>query len=48
MNFTGCSTFTSPSGVIKEMKIALPFIIGTALIGAVLVLIQTIFIGVAV
>jgi hypothetical protein len=46
MNFTGCSTFTSPSGVLKEMKIALPLIIGAALIGAVLVLIQNIFIGV--
>ena len=25
MNFTGCTTFTSLSGVIKEMKIALPW-----------------------
>jgi hypothetical protein len=45
LNFTGCSTFTSPSGVLKEMKIALPFIIGSALVGAVLVLIQTFFDG---
>jgi hypothetical protein len=40
MNFTGCSTYTSPSGVIKEMKIALPLIIGSSIIGAVLILIE--------
>ena len=28
MNFTGASTFTSPSGVKKEMRYALPFQIG--------------------
>ena len=44
MNFTGASTYTSPSGVLKEMKIALPFIIGFALAGTVLVLIKS-FIG---
>ena len=44
MNFTGASTYTSPSGVLREMKIALPFIIGSALAGAVLVLIKN-FIG---
>jgi hypothetical protein len=27
MNFTGCSTFTSLSGVQKEMRIAVPVII---------------------
>jgi hypothetical protein len=26
MNFTGCSTYTSYSGVIKEMKISIPLI----------------------
>lgn len=26
INFTGCSTYTSPSGVLREMKIALPLI----------------------
>ena len=41
MNFTGASTYTSPSGVLKEMKIALPFIIGLAFVGAVLVLIKS-------
>jgi hypothetical protein len=39
MNFTGCSTYTSPSGVVKEMRIALPLIISSAIIGAILVLI---------
>jgi len=38
MNFTGASTYTSPSGVNKEMKAALPFIVGTAAIGAALTL----------
>jgi len=41
LNFTGCSTFTSPSGVLKEMKIALPPIIGASIIGVVLTLIAT-------
>ena len=41
MNFTGASTFTSPSGVLKEMKIALPFIIGSLVIGSVFLLIKT-------
>jgi hypothetical protein len=40
MNFTGSSTYTSPSGVLKEMKIALPFIIGSSVAGAALVLIK--------
>ena len=44
MNFTGASTYTSPSGVLREMKIALPFIIASGLMGAVLVLIKS-FIG---
>ena len=33
MNFTGTSTFTSLSGVLKEMKIALPFQIAGAVVG---------------
>ncbi len=33
MNFTGTSTFTSLSGVLNEMKIALPFQISGAVIG---------------
>jgi hypothetical protein len=36
MNFTGSSTYTSLSGVKKEMKISVPFQIGFALIGLVL------------
>ena len=36
MNFTGSSTYTSLSGVKKEMKISLPFQIGFALVGIVL------------
>ena len=36
MNFTGSSTFTSLSGVKKEMKVSLPLQIGFALIGIVL------------
>jgi hypothetical protein len=38
MNFTGASTYTSPSGVKKEMEKALPFIVGAAAIGAALTL----------
>jgi len=41
MNFTGSSTYTSSSGVLKEMKIALPFIIGSSVVGAALALIKT-------
>lgn len=36
MNFTGSSTFTSLSGVKKEMKVSLPFQIGFAVLGTVL------------
>jgi hypothetical protein len=36
MNFTGSSTYTSLSGVKKEMKISVPFQIGFALTGIVL------------
>ena len=38
MNFTGASTYTSPSGVNKEMKETLPFIVGAAAAGAALTL----------
>jgi hypothetical protein len=41
MNFTGATTYTSFSGVIKEMKIALPFIIFSLVAGAVMLLIKT-------
>ena len=43
MNFTGCSTYTSPSGVLKEMKKALPLIVGATIIGAALVLVHKLF-----
>jgi hypothetical protein len=35
MNFTGSSTFTSPSGVVKEMKIAIPLQIVVAGAGVI-------------
>jgi len=41
LNFTGSSTCTSPSGVLKEMRIALPLILSAAVLGAVLVLAGT-------
>ena len=36
MNFTGCSTFTSLSGVKKEMRWAVPFQVAGATLGLVL------------
>jgi hypothetical protein len=41
MNFTGASTFTSPSGVLKEMKAALPLILPSLAAGVILLLIKT-------
>jgi len=38
MNFTGASTYTSPSGVKKEMKKALPLMVGAGAVGAALIL----------
>jgi len=38
MNFTGSSTYTSPSGVLKEMKIALPIMILALTIGTIWIL----------
>jgi hypothetical protein len=43
MNFTGSSTYTSFSGVIKEMKIAVPLIAVSSLAGAALLLINSIW-----
>jgi len=37
MNFTGASTYTSPSGVKEEMKKALPLIVGAGAVSAALV-----------
>ena len=48
LEFTGASTFTSPSGVLKEMRIAVPLIIGSAGIGALLLVAQAFVIGRAV
>ena len=38
MNFTGASTYTSPSGVNREMKKALPYIVGATAVGTALIL----------
>jgi hypothetical protein len=38
MNFTGCSTYTSYSGVIKEMKISIPLMAASAGLGIILLL----------
>ncbi|HHW32180.1 MAG TPA: acetyl-CoA synthase subunit gamma [Clostridiaceae bacterium] len=43
MNFTGSSTYTSFSGVIKEMKIAVPLIAISSIVGIVLLLINSIW-----
>lgn len=44
MNFTGSSTYTSFSGVTKEMKVAIPLIIISVAVGVVLLLVKS-FIG---
>jgi hypothetical protein len=41
LNFTGCSTYTSLSGVKKEMKIALPLLIFSVISGIGLQLFNT-------
>jgi acetyl-CoA decarbonylase/synthase complex subunit gamma len=33
MNFTGCSTYTSLSGVRKEMRVAVPLQVGAMVLG---------------
>jgi len=43
LNFTGSSTYTSPSGVLKEMRIALPLLICSSFIGAMLVILKNLF-----
>ncbi|OPX43906.1 corrinoid/iron-sulfur protein large subunit [Ruminiclostridium hungatei] len=43
MNFTGSSTYTSFSGVIKEMKIAVPLMVLSSAAGIVLVLIKSLW-----
>lgn len=41
MNFTGASTYTSFSGVLKEMKIAIPVMIISIGLGAILILLNS-------
>lgn len=41
MNFTGSSTYTSFSGVLKEMRIAIPAMIISIFLGGVLILIES-------
>jgi hypothetical protein len=41
MNFTGSSTYTSFSGVIKEMKIDVPLIVISTVVGVVLLLVNS-------
>lgn len=41
MSFTGSSTYTSLSGVLKEMKIAVPLIVTSIGIGIILILLNT-------
>ena len=41
MNFTGSSTFTSFSGVLKEMKIAIPALISSIALGAILLVVNS-------
>ncbi len=41
MNFTGASTYTSFSGVLKEMKAAVPALIISVALGAVLILVNS-------
>lgn len=43
MNFTGSSTYTSYSGVIKEMKIAVPLMVVSSAVGVILLLINSIW-----
>lgn len=38
MNFTGTTTYTSLSGVLKEMKIAIPLIITSIILGIILII----------
>ena len=42
LNFTGCTPFTSRSGVKKEMRIALPVIVGALVTGALVAIVRII------
>jgi multisubunit Na+/H+ antiporter MnhC subunit len=43
MNFTGSSTYTSLSGVKKEMKLAIPLQIASSVIGLVMFIMGKLF-----
>ncbi len=43
MNFTGSSTYTSLSGVLKEMKVAVPAIVISIGLGTILILVNSFF-----
>lgn len=45
MNFTGCSTYTSFSGVVKEMKYAVPLIIAGLISGVLAILYDSFIYG---
>jgi hypothetical protein len=42
MNFTGSSTYTSPTGVNKEMHIAIPMILGASFLGMIALIVDSI------
>ncbi len=42
MNFTGSSTYTSPSGVNREMKLALPIMLIATILGVIMLLLSDI------
>ena len=46
MNFTGSSTYTSPSGVNREMRTAIPLMLVASVCGAILLLISGILKGI--
>ena len=45
LNFTGCSTYTSPSGVNKEMRYALPILIVAGSVGVLLFILNLVLKG---
>lgn len=47
MNFTGSSTYTSFPGVLREMKVAVPLILGSALLGSLCLVLGRIVGGIA-
>ena len=43
LNFTGSSTYTSPSGVNKEMQVAIPLMLASTVLGCLLLLADSLF-----